>query len=151
MPDLSVLGGTIFIVGKQIDASDTNAPFISFGTSQSVNIRRAGASGDAIRFSVNSSGGTTINDRGSVIDNTFHTLRLRVNNVSQFVSVNNDSETVVACVLGSFAGGTPLELMYSGGTYGNKSIAELLVYTRSLTPTEITKVETYLKTKYAHY
>lgn len=151
VPDLSTIGGTIFIVGKQAVSGDVNAPYLSFGTSQSVNIRRQGATADANRFGVNSASGATNNDRAGVTDGTYHTLRLRVDNVNQFASINNDAETSIACILGSFAGGTILELLYSSGTFGDKAICELIIFTRSLNSTELGQMEDYLRTKYSHY
>ena len=152
VPDLSTDGGTIFIVGQQSISGDSNGPYLTFGTTQSVNIRRQGATANANRFTVNSSGGSTNNDRSGVTDGVFHTLRLRVDNVNQYASVNNDTETSVACILGSYAGGSPLQIFFDGSaTYGSKLIAEILIYNRDLSAPEITMVEDYLKDKYQHY
>lgn len=152
VPDLATQGGTIFIVGKQATSGDANGPFLSFGSSQSVSIRRGGSSANAIRFGVNSSGGATVANFTGVPDGTFYTLRLRVDNVNQYSTINNTSETTVACILGSHAGGTNLELFWQAGpTFGDKAIAEVIIYTRDLTTEEIDNVEAYLLEKYNHY
>lgn len=152
VPDLAVQGGTIFIVAKQINTSDTNGPFLFFGTTQSVNIRRGGAAADYIRFGVTSQSGATSNNRIGFPDNVFYSLRLRVDNVNQYASINNDTETSVPCVLGDYSGGTILSLFWSvGNVYGNKQICEVIFYDRDLNETEINEVETYLNDKYALY
>lgn len=149
VPDLIPQGGTIFIIGKQLP--DTNAPFLTFGTSQSVSIRRGGVTADLIRVTVNSTGGTTINNRSGIIDGVFHTIRLQIDNVNQKVSINDDSDTSIPCILGAHAGGTFLDIFGTGSTFGDKAIAEIVIYTRSLTMMEIADIEDYLRTKYAHY
>lgn len=155
VPDLSTTGGTIFVVGKQATpaSTDINAPFLNFGTSQSISMRRAGSSASTFRMGANSTTGTKNNDHSPYADGTYFTLRLKVDNVNLVTAVNNGTPVSQACILGSFAGGTILKLFStgSGGTYGDKWIAEVLIFNRALDSTETGLVETYLQDKYAHY
>ncbi len=152
VPDLSTQGGTIFIVGKQSPTEAANRYYFDFGSSQFMGIRRMGATANTNRFTVNSQSGTVNNDFSGVTDGVFHSLRLRVDNVNQYGSINNSTEQSATCVLGNYAGGSILQMFFSPiSSYSDKSICEFLLYNRSLTPTEIGQVEAYLNTKYNLY
>lgn len=142
---------TVFIVGKQIvgagPLSDAQGRFISTGDNSLYVAREFDGSNDNIysNFKLNALISPALN-------NTFYTVRLKwIAGVSE-LALNNvvkDSMTAAMFDLGS----TELFVFSGNGTnfFGNKEIAEILIYIRELTAPEISQVESYLQTKYAHY
>lgn len=138
---------TIFILASQSIGSgslvDTNGLLMLSSSSES-NIARQSSSANLHSFG----------DAGMfvpAVNGTFYTIRYRVNGSNRFLSVNNGTEDTDTYT----PAGTPSVfhiLNNSGGTNpGNKSIAEILIYTRSLTTDEINDLELYFKEKYEHY
>lgn len=147
-------GGTIFLVGKESNVngatnSDINGVFIGAGAITNMNIQRGTTTSGvaAIRGGINA--GTYVTTSLILPESTFGRIRLKNNGATNYISVNNGTEGSAAAD-GSGYIATPLTVFKSlGNAQGNKQIAEIIIYTRELSTSEITQVETYLATKYA--
>lgn len=149
VPDMAG-GCTIFIVGKQQISADPNGPFIEFGSSQKFNIRRYNNSNNILIFSATGTSGPVDLLYAGIPDGFYHTLRLRHSGNTLFACFDTTTELDIPCQLASYSG-TPLKVFSNGTINGQKAIAEIIIYTRSLDNDEINLVENYLRTKYAHY
>lgn len=151
-------GGTVFIVAKQsvvngATGSDAAGVFLGAGNETNMQIQRGSTSISGNVFSV--SGGidaSTLAITTPVIpDDTFVTIRLKNDGTDNTIAVNNGT-VGTATADGSGYSATPLTVFSSlGGANGNKQIAEIIIYNRALSGSEVTEVETYLQDKYQHY
>lgn len=143
-------GGTVFVVGKQ-DVSDPSlGAFINSG--DSVWINRKVTTNVIAAESAN--GSIMLGPVQNVTNDIFYTIRMKADAVNCLLSVNNNTESSVArdgTAISGLADSVVHLFNDYGGHHGHKTIAEVLIYTRALTGTEITLVETYLQTKYNHY
>lgn len=142
---------TVFIVGSQNEAgsplTDNNGYWFSNGASNAFLLRSS--TNDTVDAQVF----LYTTQTAAVANATFKTIRMRFEpSVSQTLAINN---TIIQTqgVAGGFYAADKLNIFSdeAGANFGNKQIAEMIIFTRALTPTEITSVEDYLKTKYAHY
>lgn len=152
LPDLSA-GGTVFLVAKQSNSStDNSGVFVGAGSPVNMQIQRGNTSAGpltSIRGAVNASGFAITGNL--VAEDTFVTLRLVSDGTNNKIAVNNGTEGTAVASGGGYVA-TPLTLFKTlGGSQGNKQIAEAFIFTRALTSLEITNMELYLRTKYAHY
>lgn len=148
-PDISTTGVTVFTVFK------TNSQSVFYGTVASV----------VNEFTIGVNPAASLQGRvgGNSVpfltytpfnNNTYYTARLYGNGTNQQIALNN---SVVASDNSSTytVAFNPLRIFSESGVFafdqGDNSYAEIVVYNRALTPTEITNVETYLKNKYNHY
>ncbi len=155
-PNMST-GGTIFIVGKQslnngATNFDSSGVFIGAGSSVNFQIQRGLTTTGllaSIRGAINSTAYASSTD--VVGEDIFKSIRLAYDGTTNAISINNGLEQQTASSGGSFTA-TPIQLFKTlGGAQGNKQIAMALIYNRTLTPTEIGQVESYLQTKFNHY
>lgn len=139
---------TIFIVGSQSVGSgaldDGDGVFL-YSAANDMIISRDGTN-DAISGAL--SGLTKAATNG-----TFYTIRnkyLTTGSNGYYLALNNGSEGFLSA---SGSASPDQLLVFDDGfsNYGNKKIAEILIYTRALAAPEVTQVETYLQTKYQHY
>lgn len=157
LPDLSA-GGTVFIVAKQsivngATSSDSGGVFIGAGSQINMQIQRGNTSISGNIFSIRGGidASTFAITTPLVPDDTFVTIRLKNDGTDNTVAVNNGA-VGTATADGSGYSATPFTIFKTlGGAQGNKQIAEIIIYTRTLSGSEITQVESYLQTKYAHY
>jgi len=142
-------GITVYMVAMQDDAGgtlDSNGRFINAGPTTNINLQRNGTS-DA--YSATLRGGTAIT--GSITDGTFYTFRLRNDLSTTNIAINDGVEqTTAATGPSTVTNATYLFAGFSSG-FGNKSIAEIMIFTENHDASKIAIVESYLKTKYNHY
>ena len=152
LPDNVTSGMSVFIVAAQVIAgagatNDTDGAF--FGSGAAVGLTRNSFNNKIVAQMRPS---TFIAPTDAIVNGTFYTYRLIYNGSSQYVSINNATPTTAAIGAGTTTPGTFNVFNFPGnGGLGNKQIAEIIIVTRDLNSAEITQVETYLKTKYAHY
>lgn len=156
IPDLSA-GGTVIIVAKQSSAdgatnSDTGGVFIGAGSQVNMQVQRGNTSTGpltSIRGGINASTFAITGDE--VTEDTFVTITLRNDGTDSYISINGGTEAS-ATSNGSGYSATPLTLFKTlAGAQGNKQFAWGIICTRELTTEEITDIQDYLQTKYAHY
>jgi hypothetical protein len=147
-PDNASTGMTIFMVASQ-DTESANGIFLSVGTSLDVAVFRTGSSNS---YSAKMRSGGSIVQGTTMTNGTFYSMRISYEAGTQYVALNNGTESFNSVTVGSmgseqlFLFGSP-----SGTFYGNKKIAEIIIYTRKLSGAEVTQVETYLNDKYNLY
>ncbi len=156
IPDLSA-GGTVIMVVKQSSAdgatnSDIGGVFIGAGSQINLQVQRGNTSTGpltSIRGGINASTFAITGDE--VAEDTFVTITLRNDGTDNYISVNGGAETT-ATANGAGYSATPLTLFKTlAGAQGNKQFAWGIICTRELTTEEITDIQDYLQTKYAHY
>jgi hypothetical protein len=146
--DVRSNGLTVFIVASQApDNGYTSGMFLASGSFSNVIISRAG-SDNQVRAAAGTSGSKCIL---SVDDDTFYSIRLKFDNTKNYLSINNGTEDQQDVVATTYTG-SPLNILNNAASaYGNKKIAEILIYSRVLDGSEIAQVEEYLKNRYNHY
>jgi hypothetical protein len=142
-------GITVYIVAMQDSVGgtlDSNGRFISAGPTSNVNLQRRGVD---MEYSATLRGGAAI--FGAITDGTFYTFRMRNDLSMTYVAINDGVEQSTSA-LGPSTVTSPTYLFASiSAGFGNKSIAEIMVFTENHDASKIAIVESYLKTKYNHY
>lgn len=148
-------GGTIFLVAAQDSvgsSTDNFGTFLGAGGFVVMQIERGGSASlgfGSLAGAIASSNETTT--PADVPEDTFVSIRLKNDVDDNFISFNNGTEYAFPSTQSAYIA-TPLRLFRTAsGAQGNKQIAEILIYSRTLTTNEITDVETYLNSKYALY
>lgn len=137
---------TVFLVGSQAvgtsPLSDNNGTFLQ--ASDSFWFARFGAN-PQIRLN-----GTPAK---AVTNGTFYTIRaIHDTSGSGTFELATNNDTPVTAATGTLGSMLQLSIFDDGfADWGNKQIAEVIVYTRKLTTLEIADVEDYLKDKFNHY
>ena len=155
-PDLSA-GGTVFVVAKQSNVNgatnlDTGGVFIGSIGAGNMEIKRGNISTGglaSIRAAIDAF--FFLDTTAVVADDTFITIRLRNDGISNYLSVNDAAE-----ISGDSDGdgyvAAPLTVFKTAADpQGNKQIAEIIIYSRSLTTDELNYIEDYLQDKYDHF
>jgi hypothetical protein len=151
-PDITVSGITVFMLAKQSNAGglDSTGTFITAGSIQNILIARNGGLG-GLRAGANTTNAARIDTTSGIAEDTFYTIRLVTNNTIQRLAVNNGAEVTANNAAQSYIG-TPIQLFaLSSSNYGNKGIAEIIIFNRVLNSTEIANMEAYLRNRYKHY
>jgi hypothetical protein len=143
-------GITVYMVAMQDDAGgtlDSNGRFINAGPTTNINLQR---NGTADEYSATLRGGSPA-ITGAITDGTFYTFRLRNDLSTTYVAINDGLEQSRAATGPSTV--TNPTYLFAGisSGFGNKSIAEIMVFTENHDASKIAIVESYLKTKYNHY
>lgn len=155
-PDISASGTnacTVMLVAKQSNAGglDTLGAFMVAGSQRNILFQRNGGL-QAIRMGMNTSSGGVLATNSGITEDQFYTFTLATNGTVNYFSPNDDFPNSVLNVPQSPYAGSPLQLFaISNSAYGNKSIAEIAVFTRFLTDDEKTELRTYFRDKYNHY
>jgi hypothetical protein len=136
---------TIFLVAKQTVADAALGSGVTRFIESNNNfkiMRHDPAQPNSVVFNATSSSSMTAI---AITNSTFYSIRLKLGSGIMLAAVNNGSE------VSGTSSGTPISNVLSMFGTGDKEIAEVLIYTRQLNISEITDIENYLKTKYAHY
>jgi hypothetical protein len=138
---------TVFVVGSQ---DSTGSPLADFdGHFVYSNSGKAGIKRDGSNNTIAAEKTSGIVSKAAT-NGTFYTIRRMVSGSTSSIALNNG--TADTGVIGSGFAPTPLYAFTSDvADNGYKRIAEIIIYTRALDSTEIADIESYLRTKYAHY
>ena len=139
---------TIFIVGSQsitgAPLTDTDGVFL-YSAANDLRISRS--------VSANEIAGAVFGLTKPATNGTFYTIRnqyLTTGSNGYYLALNNGT---VGYLAASSSTSADQLLVFDDGfnSFGNKQIAEIIIYTRALNSGEIAQVETYLQDKYNHY
>jgi hypothetical protein len=145
----ALANATVYVVGKQFAGEGAYGVFVS-------------SSGDNLWITRDSSNNGIVAESGTgspflgsiapVSDNTFYTIRLRVDGTTNSLAINNGAEVTVSRDSAADIVANPLEVFDDSGLHGaSKQIAAIYIFTEYHNSTKVGQMETYLKTKYAHY
>lgn len=139
-----VTGATIFMVAAQVNVSDASGTFVNYSLGSAI---ERNVSGSGIAADLN--GATLVS--GAATDGTYYTIRTMANATNLTLYMNGTLQNTGT--IGTAITQQPFNIfqMNDGSNNGNKKFAEIVVYNRLLTLSECATVESYLKTKYAHY
>lgn len=147
VPNITSSGVTTFMVVKTNSQSSVTG-FMLKNTQFDCYVQNTGDMGGKIGSN------TTTLLTGAFANNVYTTVRWYGNGVNQEFAYNGAVINTSSDASYSYIAGT-LRLFTQNGSFGidqgDNSYAEVLIYTRALTPTEITDVENYLRNKYNHY
>ncbi len=142
--------GTIFIVAAQYTGDGSYSRFVDSIYSENWHFSRNSSSPEVL-------GGVATNDApyGAVLaadDATFYTFRM-VFSGGQTVITKNNTVSSSPYTNGTPGSAQPLAMFIAvnDSFAGKKAIAELIIYDDVLSSEDITTVENYLRTKWAHY
>ena len=149
-PDTSVSGGTVIIVARQKEAGavttlDASGAFLGAGSQVNMQIQRNGGTSieGAFNATANLSSGLT-----QVPEDTFFIGALHFDGIGNILIIRGfPFSSAIADIPGYIA--TPLQFFKTlSAPFGNKQIAECIIYQRNLVDGELASVADYLGTKY---
>jgi hypothetical protein len=153
-PNCNLSGLTVFIVGRSGSSNDSSGSFISYAgignDGDAPRIYRLGGNPHFLIGVYNDDSGSGASISG-VASNTFHSIRL-VDSVGANELTLNNSQSISEnkTPLNTYQA-YPLFVFGGGSSQSNKGIAQIIIYTRNLSESEIENVETFLRNKYNHY
>ena len=142
--------GTIFIVAAQYAGDGFYGRFIDSVYSDNYHFSR-----NATLSQVLGGAATVDAPYGAIMDaadDTFYTFRIEFDGTVSTIT-RNGTVTSDPYTNGTPGAAQPLSMFTAtGGAFpGKKAIAELIIYDDVLAPSDITAIESYLQTKWAHY
>lgn len=137
-------GATIFLVAAQVNTNDASGTFVNYSLGSAI---ERNVSGSGITADLN--GATLVS--GAATDGTYYTIRTMANATNLTLYMNGTLQNTGT--IGTAVTQQPFNIfqMNDGSNNGNKKFAEIVVYNRLLSLSECATVESYLRTKYAHY
>lgn len=142
--------GTVFIVAAQYTGDNSYGRFVDSIYSDNWHFSRNAGNAEVL-------GGVATNDApyGAVLaadNNTFFTFRMVFNGTTTVITKNNATSSS-PYTNGTPGAARPLSIFTAndGSFPGKKAIAELIIYDDVLSAGDISTVEDYLRTKWAHY
>jgi hypothetical protein len=143
-PDITSTGVTVYVVMKK---KPQRGLLLAAGDYNNIKMNNFGATGMGMGANNNPSGGYVV---VTANDNIYYTLKLRTDNINDYGGVNSVETTQYAIAAQSYSPAV-LSLFNLSGFFGDYEIAELIIYTSSITGNNNDLVEYYLNQKYNHY
>lgn len=147
-------GGAVFFVGRQNSAGsvDNFGCWLGCGAFLNVQIERGAEASDGFGSIAGAiASNNEVTTTATVPEDTFVSVRL-VNDVdTNKICFNNGTPVSLASTDETYQN-SPLQLFRSpSGAQGTKQFTEIVIMNQTPTTEEISNIESYFKTKYAHY